>query len=45
MVSVLMTGKRLFCANVGDSRAILIKNIDGVLKPTPLSVDQKPENA
>ena len=39
-VMVFQVGNRLLCANVGDSRAILVKG-DKVI---PLSVDQKPDD-
>ena len=39
-VMVFQVGERLICANVGDSRAILIKG-DNII---PLSVDQKPDD-
>ena len=39
-VMVFQVGNRLLCANVGDSRAILVKG-DKVI---PLSIDQKPDD-
>ena len=39
-VMVLQTGARLVTANVGDSRAIIVKNN----KAIPLSIDQKPND-
>ena len=44
-VSVLCYGRRLFIANVGDSRAILIRqmgNNEGLA--SPLSRDHKPDD-
>lgn len=44
-VSVLTYGARLFVANVGDSRAIVIKaNPDGTCVGLPLSRDHKPDD-
>ena len=28
-VSILIVGNKVFCANVGDSRAVLARNIEG----------------
>ena len=39
-IMVLQTGARLVTANVGDSRAIIVKNN----KAIPLSIDQKPND-
>ena len=39
-VMVLQTGDKLFCSNIGDSRAILVKE-DGIFE---LSIDQKPND-
>ena len=41
-VSVIYTPERLLCANIGDSRAVLAREEDGVLKSLPLSRDHKP---
>ena len=40
-VMVFQIGEKIICANVGDSRAIIVK---GDNKVTPLSVDQKPND-
>ena len=40
-VMVLQVGEKILCANVGDSRAILVKDNNVII---PLSIDQKPEN-
>ena len=40
-VMVFQIGDRLFCANVGDSRAILVKKGGEIF---PLSIDQKPND-
>ena len=37
---VFQVGERLICANVGDSRAILVKGNNII----PLSIDQKPDD-
>ena len=51
-VSVLMTGKRLFCANVGDSRAVMARQLEDTPNETnpgrhwmsiALSRDHKPD--
>ena len=39
-VMVFQVGERLICANVGDSRAILVKGNNII----PLSIDQKPDD-
>ena len=39
-VMVFQLGERLICANVGDSRAIMVKGT----KVIPLSIDQKPDD-
>jgi serine/threonine protein phosphatase PrpC len=39
-VMVFQIGERLICANVGDSRAIMVKGT----KVIPLSIDQKPDD-
>lgn len=42
--SVLFDSKRLFCANAGDSRAVLYTSSKkGGLKSVPLSEDHKPD--
>jgi len=42
--SVLFDSKRIFCANAGDSRAVLYtQGKKGGLKCVPLSEDHKPE--
>ena len=43
-VSVLLTENRAFCANVGDSRAIVCKCKNGQWSAVPLSRDQKPDD-
>jgi serine/threonine protein phosphatase PrpC len=43
-VSMLQLGKKLYTANVGDSRAILCKYKGGEWKAVPLSEDQKPDD-
>ena len=40
-VMVLQVGEKLLCANVGDSRAILVKDNNVIV---PLSIDQKPND-
>lgn len=40
-VSVLIVGNKVFCANVGDSRAVLAREIDGKLMGYPLNRDHK----
>lgn len=41
-VSVLIVGNKVFCANVGDSRAVLAREInEGVFCGFPLSRDHK----
>ena len=39
-VMVFQVGEKIICANVGDSRAIIVKGN----KVTPLSIDQKPDD-
>ena len=40
-VMVFQIGEKLICANVGDSRAIMVKGSDNII---PLSTDQKPDD-
>ena len=40
-VMVFQIGEKLICANVGDSRAIIVKGNNNI---TPLSIDQKPDD-
>lgn len=40
-VSVLIVGNKVFCANVGDSRAVLAREVDGNLVGFPLNRDHK----
>lgn len=42
-MSVLIVGNKIFCANVGDSRAVLAREVDGGLKLIgfPLNRDHK----
>ena len=42
-VSVLLQEKKILCANVGDSRAILGKESGGIWEGIPLSRDHKPD--
>ena len=41
LVSTYIKGKQLWCANVGDSRAVLSRNGN----PVPLNRDHKPDLA
>ena len=43
-VMVFQVGEKLLCANVGDSRAIMVKEINKDTKIIPLSFDQKPND-
>ena len=43
-VMVFQVGEKILCANVGDSRAIMVKEINKVNKIIPLSIDQKPND-
>ena len=43
-VMVFQIGEKLICANVGDSRAIIVKGTDNNLDIKPLSIDQKPND-
>ena len=40
-VMVLQVGEKILCANVGDSRAIMVKSGSKIV---PLSIDQKPDD-
>ena len=40
-VMVMQVGEKLLCANVGDSRAIMVKENNIII---PLSIDQKPDD-
>jgi len=40
-VMVLQVGEKILCANVGDSRAIMVKENNVII---PLSIDQKPDD-
>jgi serine/threonine protein phosphatase PrpC len=42
-VSVVISGTHLWCANVGDSRAVLAKHKEGTWSAFPLSDDHKPD--
>lgn len=42
-VVVLLAENKIYCANVGDSRALLVKNNGGDWDCNPLSEDHKPE--
>lgn len=41
-VSIMTLGQKLFCVNVGDSRAIVVKIIEDKIKTQAISRDQKP---
>jgi serine/threonine protein phosphatase PrpC len=41
---VFQVGEKILCANVGDSRAIMVKENNKVNKIIPLSIDQKPDD-
>jgi hypothetical protein len=41
-VTIFQHGDYLYCANVGDSRAIIASEIGGEIKSSPLSSDQTP---
>ena len=44
-VMVFQIGEKIICANVGDSRAIIVKgDSNGQLNIKPLSIDQKPDD-
>jgi len=43
-VMVFQVGEKILCANVGDSRAIMVKENNKVNKIIPLSIDQKPDD-
>ena len=40
-MSVLIVGNKVFCANVGDSRAILAREVSGLVTGMPLNRDHK----
>ena len=40
-VSILIVGNKVFCANVGDSRAVLAREVDGNIVGFPLNRDHK----
>ena len=41
-MSVLIVGNKIFCANVGDSRAVLARQVNGLmLDALPLNRDHK----
>lgn len=42
MVCVLIWKNKIYCANVGDSRAIMGRLVNGRYQPIPLSNDHKP---
>ena len=41
-ISVVITGTKVYVANVGDSRAIVARRENGKLVARPLSIDQTP---
>jgi serine/threonine protein phosphatase PrpC len=43
-VTVLVRGRQLWCANVGDSRAVIAQRHHGTWEALDLSKDHKPEN-
>ena len=43
-VMVIQIGEKILCANVGDCRAILVKELYKVNRIIPLSIDNKPEH-
>jgi len=43
-VMVFQIGEKIICANVGDSRAIIVKTKNNELDIQPLSIDQKPDD-
>lgn len=43
--SCILTKDRIICGNLGDSRAVLAKMVNGKLTAIELSEDHKPENA
>jgi serine/threonine protein phosphatase PrpC len=44
-VTIFMTSdKKIYCSNVGDSRAIICKNKNNNWSAVPLSRDQKPDD-
>mmetsp|Transcript_20353 Transcript_20353/g.17652 ORF Transcript_20353/g.17652 Transcript_20353/m.17652 type:complete len:225 (+) Transcript_20353:1403-2077(+) len=44
LVGCLMLNTKLFCANLGDSRAVIAKQKNGDFIPCPLSKDHKPDD-
>jgi serine/threonine protein phosphatase PrpC len=42
-ISAIICGRKIWTMNVGDSRAVLAKSLNGRLKAVDLSVDQKPD--
>ena len=40
-VTILIVGNKVFCSNVGDSRAVLAREVDGNLIGFPLNRDHK----
>ena len=42
--SCIVTDQKIICGNLGDSRAVLAKMVDGKLTAINLSEDHKPEN-
>ena len=40
-VSILIVGNKIFCANVGDSRAVLAREVNGNLEAIALNRDHK----
>lgn len=41
--TVYISGNKIYCANAGDSRAVIGRDVDGKLKAVPLSSDHKPD--
>lgn len=42
-IVVLIVKSKIYCANVGDSRALLVRNVAGDWLGDQLSIDHKPE--
>lgn len=42
MVSVIFCGSKIFCANAGDSRAVMARQLNGRYQTINLSIDHKP---